>query len=182
MSFSSASERASALVDAARVLAGETGSAAFTVAQVAERAGCSLKGFYSCFAAKDDLLIALLAAESRTGANVLARTVQKSDDPLAEYVSSMLAFATFPRARGYARVLAQEHRRLAETRPAELDAALAPLVDLLGWVVSDWRDAHTIFSLILSGVHEVALGRADASDTAAYLTRFCRGALAGVGR
>ena len=39
-------ERMERLVDAARQLANESGSAAFTVAQVAERAALSLKSFY----------------------------------------------------------------------------------------------------------------------------------------
>src|SRR5215475_9756917 len=60
------------LVEAARALANETGSAAFTVAQVTQRAGLSLKSFYACFRGKDELLLALLGADSEIGAGVLA--------------------------------------------------------------------------------------------------------------
>lgn len=182
MSFSTAPDRAARLVDAARALAEENGSAAFTVAQAATRAGSSLKGFYACFAGKDDLLVALLAAESAVGAQVLAPMVHADDDPLHGYVAGIFGLATLPRARGYARVLVQEHRRLAENRPDELDAALAPLVDLLADVVGDTRDARTVFGLIVSGLHDVSLGHAEPADTAEYLHRFCRGALTGAGR
>lgn len=182
MSFSTAPERAAALVDAARALAEASGDAAFTVAQVAERAGCSLKGFYACFASKDDLLVALLAAESALGAQVLAPAVHAEADHLHGYVTGIFGMASLPRARGYARVLVQEHRRLAEARPDDLDAALAPLVDLLADVVGNARDARTVFGLILSGLHDVSLGRTDADDTAEYLYRFCAGALSAVRR
>src|ERR671928_5686 len=63
------------LVAAARALANESGSAAFTVAQVAERARCSLKGFYRCFASKDELLLALLEDDSRLGAQILRQRI-----------------------------------------------------------------------------------------------------------
>ena len=65
-------DRPGRLVAAARDLANESGSANFTVAQVALRAGLSLKSFYRCFRSKDDLLVALLAAESQIGAAFLA--------------------------------------------------------------------------------------------------------------
>src|SRR4051794_31986913 len=63
------------LVAAARDLANESGNAAFAVAQVAERAGCSLKGFYRCFASKDELLLALLEDDSRLGAQLLSDSI-----------------------------------------------------------------------------------------------------------
>ena len=53
MTFSEEVDRPQQLVAAARALANETGSAAFTVAQLATSAGVSLKAFYSCFASKD---------------------------------------------------------------------------------------------------------------------------------
>lgn len=166
------------LVDAARTLADETGSAGFTVAQVARHAGTSLKAFYRTFAGKDDLLVALLAAESVRGAVVLeARIAADPADPLAAYVEGIFELVSLPEARGYARVLAQEHRRLAQTRPDELDAALAPLTDLLAGITGDGRDARTVFALLLSGIHDVTLGRADAHDTGRYLAAFVRRAL-----
>jgi AcrR family transcriptional regulator len=173
------SDPAVRLVDAARDLADESGSAGFTVAQVAGRAGTSLKAFYRTFAGKDDLLVALLAAESVRGAAVLeARTAAGPADALTAYVEGILELASLPEARGYARVLVQEHRRLAQTRPDELDAALAPLLGLLARITGDARDARTVFSLLLSGIHDVTLGRADARDTGRYLAAFVRGALA----
>jgi len=166
------------LVDAARELADAEASARFTVAQAAGRAGVSLKAFYRIFAGKDDLLVALLATESTIGADVLRTMVERDpDDPLRAYVGSIFELATLPGAHGYACVLVQEHRRLAERRPADLDAALSPLVALLTEIVGDARDARTVFGLVLSGLHDVLIGRADPSDTAVYLSGFAARAL-----
>jgi len=68
-------DRRQAFVASARALANETGSAAFTVAQLTTRAGLSLKAFYACFQSKDDLLLALLGEDSRVGAEVLAGVI-----------------------------------------------------------------------------------------------------------
>src|ERR1700722_3726651 len=64
-------ERMERCVAAARELANQTSSAAFTVAQVAATANVSLKAFYRCFPGKDELLLALLEDDSRIGARVL---------------------------------------------------------------------------------------------------------------
>jgi AcrR family transcriptional regulator len=185
-------ERLERFVAAARDLANAQGSASFTVAQVTRQAGLSLKSFYRCFAGKDDLLVALLEEDSRLGASILADTVSAHDDPgmrLRAYVLGVFGLLTHPGALGYARMLVQEHRRLSEERPEELRAALAPMVDLLSTEIAQAmdrgvatsvdpaRDAQTIFVLVLEGIHEVALGRADALEQADYLWRFSAAAL-----
>ena len=68
-------ERMERCVEAARELASETGSASFTVAQIASRAGLSLKSFYRCFPGKDELLLALLEDDSHRGARELAQRI-----------------------------------------------------------------------------------------------------------
>ncbi|HEX6310630.1 MAG TPA: TetR family transcriptional regulator [Acidimicrobiia bacterium] len=181
------------LLDAARELADETGSAAFTVAQVADRAGMSLKGFYGCFAGKDDLLLALLEEDGRMGATILAELVAAHDDPverLHAYVQGLFSMLTHPGAMGYAGVLVREHRRLGETRPDDLRVALAPIVDTLAAELraaaaagrahtpDPARDAEVVFRLLLSGIHEVTLGRRDPADEAADLWRLCWSGLA----
>lgn len=187
-------ERLERILDIARDLANETGSADFTVHQLCERAGISLKGFYSCFAAKDDVLIALLEEDSRIGATLLAETVDRHHDPderLRAYVTGVFEMLTLTGALGYARVLVREQRRLSESRPDHLRRALAPLLEVLtteiasavaaGAVTSPdpARDAEMVFALVLEGIHDVTLGRAEPIEEAAYLWRFCRSALRG---
>ena len=181
-------------VGAARDLANETESAAFTVAQVAERAGLSLKSFYVCFAAKDDLLLALLEEDGGVGAAMLRRQVDAHDDPVDRvraYFFGLFSLLTYPNALGYAGVLVREHRRLAEERPDDLRAALTPLVGVLAdeldaatragvaEIPHPQRDAESVFGLLLTGVHEVTLKRSDPHDEAAHLWRLCWAGLRG---
>jgi AcrR family transcriptional regulator len=182
------------LVAAARALANQTGNAAFTVAQVADAAGCSFKGFYRCFASKDELLLALLEDDSRLGAQLLLRRIDEATSPEARlhaYVVGVFEMLTHPGALGYAGVLVREHRRLSEEHPDELDTALAPLVDVLvdeirgadsaGVIaaIDPVRDAHATFSLVLAGIHDVTLGRAEPLDIASHVWRFVWRALGG---
>lgn len=185
MTFSEPRDRPEQLVAAARALANETGSAAFTVAQLTGRAGLSLKAFYSCFRSKDDLLLALLAEDSRIGAEVLAGRIadRSGDAALRAYVFELFDLLTPAEAVGYAGVLVREYRRLTELHDGELRDALAPLVDLLArHIDSDdpKRDARTMFAVLLDGIHDVVVGRvADTGELARYLHRFCT---EGIGR
>src|SRR5437870_12353314 len=114
MTFSGELDRPLRFVASARALANETGSAAFTVAQVATHAGLSLKAFYSCFRSKDDLLLALLAEDSSIGAERLAGRIGTRTGPeaLRAYGIELFDMLTPAPAMGYARVLARESRRL----------------------------------------------------------------------
>ncbi len=188
MTFSAGIEvpdRPQVLIATARLLAGETGSAAFTVVQLTARAGMSLKAFYGCFAGKDDLLLALLAEDSRIGADVLAGQIgaRSGTDAVRAYVYELFDMLTLPGAIGYAGVLVREHRRLTEFHDGELRDALAPLVDLLASHIDSAdpkRDARTMFAVLLDGIHDVVVGRvADAHELARYLEEFCT---QGIGR
>jgi AcrR family transcriptional regulator len=177
-------DRLERLVVAARDLANETGSASFTVAQVAARAGVSLKVFYRYFESKDDLLVALLEEDSRIGALLLAEAVAAHREPEAKLraaVTGVFELVTLPGALGYAGVLIREERRLAETRPDTLAAAIAPLIDVLEAAIEGTvaagvaappdprRTARTVFALVLDGLFEVVLGRAEPLEEAGFL-------------
>lgn len=181
-------ERMERFVEAARDLAGESGSAAFTVPQLAASAGLSLKSFYRCFRGKDDLLLALLEDDSQLGAGLLREAVDRHDEPMARlraYVDGIFAMVALPGAVGYAGVLVREHRRLSEDYPEELRGALAPMVDLLAAEIGRaahaglvrrgdaGRDAQTIFGLLLSAIHDVTMGRGDPIEVASYAWGFC---------
>jgi AcrR family transcriptional regulator len=175
-------------VQAARDLANETGSAAFTVPQLAARAGLSLKTFYRCFPGKDELLLALLEDDSRIGAAILAEAVERHTEPVARlraYVDAVFELVALPGAAGYAGLLVREHRRLSEDHFDELRGALAPMVDVLADAIRDAvgagvaqsddarRDADTMFGLLLAAIHDVTFGRGEPREVAGYLWRFC---------
>jgi AcrR family transcriptional regulator len=171
--------RAERFVDAARDLANDTGSAAFTVTQITAKAHLSLKSFYACFGGKDDLLVALLATESRIGAGILGQQLEASTDPdpVHAYVTGLFEMLLVPGAVGYAGVLVREHRRLVEHDAAGQRAALAPLVELLAQLIDSpdaSRDAETMFAVLLDGIHDVVVGRSDdPRELGEYLYRFC---------
>jgi AcrR family transcriptional regulator len=182
------------LVAAARELAGETGAASFTVAQVVERAGQSIKSFYRSFESKDDLLLALVEEDTRTGADLLAAAVNRRRTPadrLRAYVTGLFKLLTEPGASGYAGVLVGEHRRLSEERPDDLDAALVSLVGLLEHEITAAADAGaievddparataTVFGVLLNGVHDVTVRGADPLAVGEQLWQFCWNGLGG---
>ena len=192
MTFSTASavaepadDRPDRLVAASRDLANESGSAAFTVAQVTMRAGLSLKSFYRCFASKDELLIALLAEDSRIGADFLRARIGKREgsDAVHAYITELFDMLMLPGAVGYAGALVREYLRLTEHNEDALRAALAPLVDLLAGYLDTkqpHRDAITMFGVLLGGIHEIVMGRTrDAKELGEYLHRFCAQGVSG---
>src|SRR5438270_5438948 len=90
-------ERLERILTATRELSDATEDASFTVAEVAERAGVSLKSFYRSFTGKDDLLLALLEEDSRAGAimvrHAIDRTVEGNADAgarIVRYVSPLV--------------------------------------------------------------------------------------------
>lgn len=181
-------ERSRRIVAAARDLANEAGSASFTVAQVAHRAGLSLKSVYRCFAGKDDLLLALLEEESRIGSDVLGAQIDAHADPAARlrtFVEGIFELLTHPGAVGYAGVLIREQHRLSDDRPNELRVALSPLVARLAREVRGAqaagvigpgdvdRTAETLFGIVLGGIADVTRGRGDPVEMAAWVWRFC---------
>jgi AcrR family transcriptional regulator len=178
------------LLDAARQLTNEASDASFTVSEVAAKAGISLKTFYRSFEGKDDLLLALLEEESRTGAAMLRDALERSDSPverLQHYVRALFKLAR--QAPGYAHVLVREYRRLSIERPAGLASALAPLVDLLEEQIDKAatagsaapgdvrRAAELVFAVLLDGLAEVALQGRDSKEVAGSVWRFVAGGL-----
>ena len=187
-------ERSHRIVAAARELANEAGNASFTVAQVARRAGLSIKSVYRCFDGKDEVLLALLEEESRAGAALLAERIDQQTDPVARvraFVDGIFELLTHPAAEGYAGVLVTEHHRLFDERPDDLRLALSPLVDLLAREVANAeaagridpgdaaRAAASLFDLVLVALHRVVRGEGDAMETAGWVWRFGFGGLRG---
>ena len=194
MAFSPATTtRFEAFVDTARALASRTGAANFTIEQVVSESGQSRKSFYRYFTGKDDLILALFAEECRVGAEILRAMVDDADDGEARLRAWIVGLFTLMGGgdAGYVHLLVREHRRLAETRPDDMDRALAPFVSFLAdeiaaaaseGVVSPGdapRRARTVFNLVLGEIQDLVLGRSgSASESAEHVWSFCWSGLA----
>ena len=124
---SKARDRCNRFVDAARELLRESGDIDFTVQQCVERSGMSIRTFYTFFAGKDDLLYALYETViARDVVPAVRAACERHRDP----VERLRAFVRIDRAGGStaSRSLTVLHHRLQESRPDELDTALAPVV------------------------------------------------------
>lgn len=182
------SARAHRLVDAARRLAA-AGSATFTIADVAAEAGMSLRTFYRHFAGRDELLLALIEEDARTGAALLRETLDDAAGPLVlaqrcvETLCDLVVSGS-----GYAGLLVREHLRLGEEHPEELRVALAALLDVIEERLVaaaeegslrpvDRFDAATVLSVVLTHVQNAALLAPDQGPASRRIWDFCRAAL-----
>jgi AcrR family transcriptional regulator len=128
--------RTDRFVAAAGELLAETGRIDFTVQDIVDRSNMSLRSFYQHFGGKDELLLALFEEAIRAFVEQLRREVARYDDPvdrLRAYVVGLYRTAQSPAPA--ARALTVYHLQLAETRPLEFAAAIAPQIDLLAEIV-----------------------------------------------
>ena len=155
-----ADPRASRLVEAAYDLLDEGGLEGLTVRAVLARTGLARRAFYDNFGSKDDLVLAVFEQTIRLAAGyyrTIAATIADPMERLRLIVSSIaLGAATLDGAEGEFgegddpaddaglsegqqrnAALAREHLRLADSRPQELQEALAPLLDLIAEYLRD---------------------------------------------
>lgn len=129
--------RGGTFVAAAVDLLRTTGRADFTVQEVVDRAGLSLRSFYQLFATKDDLLLALIEETVHRHLATVRRQVDLETSPRARFealVRSMFGTPETddPASRGM--VLFQWH--LAATRPDEFDVIIAAYVETVAEVLA----------------------------------------------
>ncbi len=166
--------RGTAFIAASADLLRTTGKADFTVQEVVDRSGLSLRSFYQHFATKDDLLLALVEESVRLHVAAARAGVERETDPVAKLRSLLRSLygseeTDDPASRGMA--LFQWH--LAETRTDEFASILQPYADITVEVLEGGVEAgvfrsdmsiqvmaamvvHTLFSLLdmrVLGIH-----------------------------
>lgn len=133
-----AENRVQRFLDAALELMGDGDTNAFTVQEVVERSGQSLRSFYQYFGGKHELLLALFEESVRTTADQLAAQVAEADDPeerLHRFVVDYYRICS-PVAKGRkaqistAPVMVEFAQQLLTAHPAEAAKAFVPLVTL----------------------------------------------------
>ncbi len=123
--------RGGKFIRAANQLIRKTGKADFTVQDVVETSGMSLRSFYQYFATKDDLLLALV--EEAVGdyvADIRARIEPETDpvEMLQLLVKTMFSAADLSSSSSRGMVLFSWH--LADTRTEEFSAIFSPQVTM----------------------------------------------------
>jgi AcrR family transcriptional regulator len=133
---SRAENRVELFLDAARELM-STNATDFTVQEVVERSGQSLRTFYQYFAGKYELLLALFDESIVGAAAVLEEVVAAEDDPIerihrfcVEYHRMCRTSAPGEAPTGPAPALVEFAQQLLTSHPKEAAHAFAPLVDL----------------------------------------------------
>jgi AcrR family transcriptional regulator len=147
---SRAENRVELFLDAARELM-NTNATDFTVQEVVERSGQSLRTFYQYFAGKYELLLALFEESIEGAAAHLEEVVATHDDPLdrlrafcGEYYVMCTASAPGEPPSGPAPALVEFGQQLFTSHPKEAAHAFAPLVELFGRLLEEGEAAGTL--------------------------------------
>jgi AcrR family transcriptional regulator len=182
-------ERTDRFVAAAMDLMAEQGGTDFTVQDVIDHTRMSIRTFYNFFASKDDLLAAVY--ETVIGKEVtprLRKRCEKQTDPILRIRAYIEGLYELTADRSpVSRALTTYHNRLLETRPADLDRAFQPQIELVSELLQNAIDAgvlkpmfdldkmaHLLHHTVLAIVHARVLGATlDASVSADEMWLFC---------
>lgn len=142
-----AEKRVQRFLDAALELMSSSESKDFTVQQVVERSGQSLRSFYQYFAGKYELLLALFEESVRSTAQHLAEHIEGIDEPLERLRRLLGEYYRVctpgpkgkPARKGSPNpaAIAEFAQQLLTDHPREAAQAFGPLVDLLEGVLQE---------------------------------------------
>jgi AcrR family transcriptional regulator len=122
-------ERGRAFLKAADALLRSAGAEGFTVQEVADRAGYSLRTLYQHFESKDDLLLALYEEDLALHAATVRRRVDQHNDPLARLTAFIVDGVHIPVANvGHSVLMARYKLRLEASHPERLAHLYQPTV------------------------------------------------------
>lgn len=196
--------RARQLVAAAHDLLDEEGLEGLTIQAVLERTGLARRAFYDCFAGKDDLVLAVFEQSLRMAAERFSEQAA-GDDPMAA-LRNIVTGIVLGRSDGgtdddgpvgrRGAALSREHLRLAEARPADLQRAISPLIDVIGQLLAEAMErgqvrkgspsrlAMLVYNLVATTTHTELLaaepgdpGHDRRLQLAEDIWQFCRRAL-----
>lgn len=146
-----AETRVQRFLDAASELMGTTSGKEFTVQEVVERSGQSLRSFYQYFDGKHELLIALFEDAVRRAAQQLNEQVDTASDPLERLHVAVVEYYKLCRpptkGRGNRKApaaLAEFAQQLLTDHPKEASRAFTPLVELFESIIAEAASASVI--------------------------------------
>jgi AcrR family transcriptional regulator len=181
-------DRGSSLIKAAAALLERSNGAGFTVQDVADEAGQSLRTLYQYFESKDDLLLAVFEEAMGVYARLIADAIVDLEDPVDRLAGALLTAARLPElaSPGVNTGLARLRLRLTEAEPELVGRSQAPVTTLFGELLDAAadhadltvdRDAATFVLLALNTAtvtsdtlgNDVGVRRPDVEG----LVRFC---------
>jgi AcrR family transcriptional regulator len=112
-------DRGATLINAAATLLERSNGEGFTVQEVANEAGQSLRTLYQYFESKDDLALAVFEEAMKRYARMIRSSIADLDDPLERLVGAVVAAASMPAhsSRGVDVGLARLRLKLSEAQP-----------------------------------------------------------------
>ena len=126
-------DRGAALIEAAARLMERTKGDTFTVQDVANEAGQSLRSFYQHFGSKDDLFLAVFEEAMRIYAMLLLRDIDRYDKPLDRLIAGVISVAHLTRrsSQGIVVVLSRLRMQLTEVDPQLVASSTSPVTSAL---------------------------------------------------
>lgn len=121
-------DRGASLIAAAATLLERSDGEGFTVQEVADEAGQSLRTLYQYFESKDDLILALYEETQRAYAGMIRKAIAELDDPLERLAGALMAAARMPeRSSGGVGVgMSRLRLKLREVEPELVARSQAP--------------------------------------------------------
>jgi AcrR family transcriptional regulator len=131
-------DRGSSLIRAAAALLERSNGDGFTVQDVADEAGQSLRTLYQYFESKDDLLLAVYEEAMRTYARMIRKAIADLTDPLERLGGALIAAVRMPEfsGTGVDRGLARLRLKLSEVEPELVARSQEPVTTLMRDLVS----------------------------------------------
>jgi AcrR family transcriptional regulator len=147
-----AEKRVQRFLDAALELMTSSDGKEFTVQEVVERSGQSLRSFYQYFAGKHELLLALFEESVRSTTEHLEQVIAEDKDPLKRlqrftveyYRTCRPAPKGRPASKRDPRPMAEFAQQLLTSHPKEASRAFAPLVAVFEEILDDAAAAGAI--------------------------------------
>jgi len=143
-----------------------TGSLEPSMREILAENGLSTQAFYKYFASKDELMLALLDEGRRRLVDTLQRRMERSTVPTQQvrsWIEGVLAQATNAGAAARTRPWVLSEQRLAELFPAEHEASVDQLSDLLREPIARLRNAppskDEVVRLAATMVYELTFAR-----------------------
>jgi AcrR family transcriptional regulator len=125
-------DRGASFIRAATTLLERSDGDGFTVQEVADEAGQSLRTLYQYFESKDDLLLAVFEETMKTYARMIRESITDLEDPLERLAGAVMAASRMPeQSRASVDVgLARLRRKLGQVEPELVARAQEPVLDV----------------------------------------------------